>query len=929
MHFNAGTRTGARITAFLLVGSLLPCVAGAQALTGSLIGTVKDQQGGVLPGATVRITSPALMGGVATQNTNEKGQLVFPVLPPGVYALDVDIRGFGSHHEGNIRISAGATLEVAVVMRLAGVSEAVHTTASTSRVDARDSGLSTVLGPDILRGIPSRRNSLFQALNMMPGISPTSPSSSTVTTVSAFGSGTNENMFLLDGLPTTCPCNGVPRSEFGIDFMHELQLQSIGASAEFGGLQGAVVNVVTRQGSNRFLFDTSYYGQPSSLTSQPVRVALAAPATGDSGFGRARYHDFTANLGGPAKRDRIWFFTGYQFLRDSDSQPGTDPNLPRKYEQNKIFVKLNWKLRPGMQLMQSFHDEIWLNSEPPTIVKPIEATQKRSASVPAITFGHLTHILSPTTVWDVRVGRFVHARKDESSTSAASRFDRATGVTTGAPSQVGNLTLLRTSAKATLSRYQAGLVGADHQLKIGGEIERGESRGFQIIPTGVRYVDDAGRPFQAISSAPSVSGGMFVTAAVFATDAITFRDRLTINAGLRFDRSRAISQDLPALDAQGNETGEVTQGLGTLYVWNVLSPRVGITLKLTADGRTILRSSYGRLSQGVLTGELGFFHPGVSPVTTMAFDAATGGYTRFVRTLDSTNLLPPDETIRPPHTDEYSVGIDRAMGGRLALSAVYVHKSGTDFIGWTDVGGQYREEVRTLPDGRQLPVFALVNSTTAQKFFLTNPDGYSLSYDGVVMALDVRQARGWQASGSYTYSRVSGLQASSGATASGAQVSTVAPPPAPSGVTFGQDRNDLTNARGRMPNDRPHVFRVMGIADIPRTGIVLAANFQYFTGKPWAASTQVLLPQGDRRILLETRGSRRLSAQSLLDFRVSKTIPFGPRFRAELMLDILNALNDMAEEGLASDDFYSQNFGKTSIYMDPRRVMLGVRFNVF
>ncbi len=132
-----------------------------------------------------------------------------------------------------------------------------------------------------------------------------------------------------------------------------------------------------------------------------------------------------------------------------------------------------------------------------------------------------------------------------------------------------------------------------------------------------------------------------------------------------------------------------------------------------------------------------------------------------------------------------------------------------------------------------------------------------------------------------------------------------------------------------MPNDRPHVFRVMGIADIHRTGIVLAANFQHFTGKPWAASTQVLLPQGDRRILLETRGSRRLSSQSLLDFRVSKTIRFGSRFRAELMLDLLNALNDTAEEGLASDDFYSQNFGKASIFMDPRRVMLGVRFNVF
>ncbi len=505
-------------------------------------------------------------------------------------------------------------------------------------------------------------------------------------------------------MPTTCPCNGVPRSEFGIDFMHELQLQSVGASAEFGGLQGAVVNVVTRQGSNRFLFDTSYYGQPSSLTSQPVRVALAAPATGDSGFGRARYHDFTANLGGPLKRDRIWFFTGYQFLRDSDSQPGTDPNLPRKYEQNKIFVKLNWKLRPGMQLMQSFHDEIWLNSEPPTIVKPIEATQIRSASVPAITFGHLTHVLSATTVWDVRVGRFVHARKDESSTSAPSRFDRATGVTSGAPSQVGDLTLLRTSAKATLSQYRTGLIGADHQLKIGAEIERGESRGFQIIPTGVRYLDDAGRPVQAISSAPSVSGGMFVTAAGFATDAITFRDRLTINAGVRFDRSRA---DQPGPARSGCLTGtkqakpsmaSARSTSGTCCHRASASP-----LKLTADGRTILRSSYGRFSQGILTGEFGFFHPGVSPVTTMGFEAATGGYTRFVRTVDAGNLLPPDETIRAPHTDEYSIAIDRTISSRMALSAVICQEERRRFH---RVDGRRRTVSRRSADACRWPATA-------------------------------------------------------------------------------------------------------------------------------------------------------------------------------------------------------------------------------
>ena len=111
---------------------------------------------------------------------------------------------------------------------------------------------------------------MFDWIRAAPGISPTSPSSGTATTVSAFGSGANENQFLIDGTNFTCPCNGVARAEPGVDFIQEVQVQSTGASAEFGNMQGAVINVVTRQGSDRLLYDACYYGQTAGLTSQPV-----------------------------------------------------------------------------------------------------------------------------------------------------------------------------------------------------------------------------------------------------------------------------------------------------------------------------------------------------------------------------------------------------------------------------------------------------------------------------------------------------------------------------------------------------------------------------------------------------------------------------------------------------------------------------------
>jgi len=905
----------------------LPSAIAAQGLSGALIGTVRDAQGGVVQGASVRVSSPALIGGEAALVTNDGGQLRFLALPPGLYVLIIERQGFGTYREDAIRIGAGATIERTAVLKVAGLAESVVVEGAGSRIEARDSGVGTRFGPDDLKTIPTRRTSMFDFIRAAPGISPTSPGSGTSTTVSAFGSGTNENQFLFDGTNVTCPCNGVARSEPGVEFIQEVHVQSIGASAEFGNVQGAVINVVTRQGSERFLGDASVYGQTAGLTSQPILLPMTA-RSGQSGYSRARYRDMNANVGGPVRRDRLWFFAGYQYLRDFDSQPGADPAFPRRYEQDKLFTKLTWKLAPGMQLVQSIHQQFGYSPEPPTHVTPVDAIARSRGSAPAMTLGHLTHTLGTNSVWDVRVGRFIFNRDDNLAGNALTvpgRFDRVTGVSSGAPQRLVELKIARTTTKATLSHYRPATFGADHQLKIGGQFERGEHESRGLIPTGIRYVDANGLPSEAISSSPSNIGGVSVAGSAFVSDAITFGNRFTINAGLRFDHSRAFHQDLHALDARGAAIEQIVSGGEDLYTWNLFSPRLGLTTRLSADGRTILRASYGRFSQGVLTGELEPFHPGATATTTRVFDPATRDYTGAPRVVDPKVNLQLDGAIRAPRTDEFSIGVDRELGRQFAIAFAYVRKNGANFIGWTDVGGQYREETRTLSDSRVVPAFTLTNPPSARRFRLTNPDGYSLTYDGLVVVAEKRRSRGWQAFGSYTFSKAFGLQPSSGATAAGAQVSTVSPPQP---ILFGRDPNDLTNALGRLPNDRPHMLRMMGSVDVPRTGLALAANLQHFSGKPWAGTAIIPTQQGDLRILLEPRGSRRLSSQTLLDLRLSRTLSLAGRGTIELLVDVLNVLNDRAEEGLASDNVFSPNFQKPTLFMDPRRVMLGARLNL-
>ena len=925
--------------AALLAAAVLPAAPAAgiaaQGLSGALIGTVKDEQGLPIRGASVRVSSPALIGGTAEQSTNEKGQLRFPILPSGVYTLDVAFSGLATRHEEGIMVGAAATIERQIVLAPAGVVENVVVDGSISRIDARDPGFGTRFGPEDLRAIPGRRSSMFDALRNVPGVSPTSPSSGTVTTMSAFGSGTNENQFLIDGTNMTCPCNGVARSEPGVDFIQEVQVQSVGASAEYGNVQGAVVNVITRQGSERFAYDASYYGQPHGLTSQPVRLKYDNGRR-ESGYQRARYRDFTSNLGGPAIRQRLWFFGGYQYLRDYDSQPGTDPQSPRTYEQNKGFAKLTWRLAPNWQLNQSLHEEVWVSPDQPRFDRPVETTTRGAAHVPAMTFGDLTHTVSPSTVWEVRAGRFTYdfdAPPTTGNTSTASHLDAVSGILSGAPQSFSGLFLSRTVVKSTLNHYRPGLWGADHAWKIGAQIERGEHHTYLVIPTGVRYTDRNG-PSSATYADPSNTGGVFVTIGLFAMDQITIGDRLTLNAGMRFDRSRAASQDLPRVDLAGRDTDVIVPGLGTLFTWNVVSPRFGVTMKLDAAGHTMLRTSYGRFAQGVLTGEIGAFHPGATTTMTKAWVPGTGEYTRITQVVDRNSLV-LNHDLRAPRTDEYGIGIDREIAPRLQAAVAYVRKSGAHFIGWQDIGGIYEPQTHVLADGGTIDVYDRRNGAADQRFLLTNPAGYSMTYNGLVTAVEKRRAHGWQAFGSYTYSRATGLQPGSGGGASGAQVSTVAPPPGPSGLSFGRDPNDLINARGILANDRPHIGRVMSSVDLPKTGFTVAANFQYFSGKPWAATAVVATSQNpSQRIFIEPRGTRRLSSQSLLDFRLSRPMAIAPGRHVELLFDVLNALNDSAEESIISDTRVTETlkanptFGLPNAFVDPRRVMLGLRINL-
>ena len=170
---------------FVAVSVLAASGTSAQGLSGAFIGTVRDPQGAVVAGAAIHVSSPALIGGPASTSTNEKGQWRFPVLPPGTYTIEITNPGFAPFREEGIELGAGATLERPIVLQLAAIVESVVVEGEGSRLEARHPGFGTRFDAEDVRTIPTRRSSMFDFVRAAPGISPTSPSSGSVTTVSA------------------------------------------------------------------------------------------------------------------------------------------------------------------------------------------------------------------------------------------------------------------------------------------------------------------------------------------------------------------------------------------------------------------------------------------------------------------------------------------------------------------------------------------------------------------------------------------------------------------------------------------------------------------------------------------------------------------------------------------------------------------------
>jgi hypothetical protein len=302
----------------LIAGSVF-----AQRQTGNIKGTAADADNVPLPGVTVEISSPSLMG-VQSQVTSAKGNYRFINLPPGTYKLVFNLEGFQTLERENVRVSVAKTVTVNIVLQQATLEESVTVTAAAPIVDVEQSGLSHIYDRDELEKLPIGRNSIFDVIKFAPGLSQTWQESSWSV---AHGSSSGSNIYQMDGVELSSTWAGGSWLDVTAEAFEEVETFGVGAPAEYGQFTGAVVNIVTKSGSNSFHGTLSYYGQFQGLTddNNPWKVLDPSVPPEEAGnypdsaysFQIDKYLSASVNLGGPVFKDRLWFYGTYERQDDS------------------------------------------------------------------------------------------------------------------------------------------------------------------------------------------------------------------------------------------------------------------------------------------------------------------------------------------------------------------------------------------------------------------------------------------------------------------------------------------------------------------------------------------------------------------------------------------------------------------------------------
>jgi hypothetical protein len=952
------------------LGLSLP--ASAQVFTGRIDVAVEDATGGRLPGVIVDLTGPVDQ----SQTTDGQGEAHFLNLPVGIYTVKATLQGFNTFVNDAVQVATRAATPLAIKMTVAGTQETINVTAATPIIDVTRETTTTNVTLDELQSIPTARDP-WVIMQSVPTIyvdrvNVGGSESGQQSNYLGKGTSTLDNTWNIDGVPITdMGATGSTPTYYAFDMFQEMSVTTGGADAT-NPTPGVQLSLVLKKGSNTPHGNASIYIENQSLQASNIPPDLAASLGGTGGKGNRtdRYLDESFDLGGPVFKDKLfaWGSLGYTNVRNLTLTSQLDETKLK----NQAF-KADYVLNPSVRANFAFFrgdkekngrgvgptrliETAWNQAGPTTLYKGegnFVVGQKFFATA------RYAHISSEFTL-DPIGGRDIDFYKDDAGVWHNSYY------------------FYNTTRPQDYLGGDASYFAGKHEVKFGFAWRKTPVESVSVVTGDQIFSIWTGYPHmiaQAQRQNNSNTEGMYTSA--WATDTISL-DRLTVTAGIRFDhQTSSYSETIsPAIAGIPQMPQLVAPAVPDAYVFNALTPRVGVTVALDESRKTVARASYARFASQLPGNAASFVSP-IQPYTYVFYNAVDrqtdgepcttamvgtngcNGYASLseidfaagIQGSQNVNLANPGQATSPnvvsssisaPKTDEMMFGVDRELMPNFGLSATFTYRRIGDLLWNPGIGVSPSDYVQT---GTFTGTFDNVGTVSIPLYGLTTANGpgrvaenrpdYHQRYLGFEVSATKRMANRWMAR--FGFATTSWNEYFDGSAAvldrtatpypSGGFVNYVAAGPLVSGgpvviQTTGSGKSGIYLVPPRYQITANGLYQA-------GWGIDLGANFQMRQGyaEPYYHSrvdtNDALVPV--KNVLLTNGADQfRLDAVSTLDVRAEKLFKFGSGNFA-IDFDVFNLFNNATVLGKQYDARVT-TYNNVLEIMNPRIARIGARF---
>ena len=914
----------------------------AAAQNAELRGVVTDASAGVLPGVSVVIKGVET-GVERTLATDATGAFRAPSLVPGLYRVTSELMGFKTDVR-TITLTVGQVAELRIALQVGTLAETVEVKGTVETVDATKSDLSAVVTTKQLDSLPVLNRGFIGLAQLLPGGGPSRTGDSRFGIQTAFGGTNVRSMYstVVDGSNMDHPVYGFSIVNVNQDAVQEFRVMRNQYDAQYSRAGTAVVNVLTRSGTNSLHASASYFGRDDALNEKNYFATSKPP------FSLTR---LSATVGGPLQLDRMHFFVAGEYLRTKSatliSLAASNPfasawngSYTSGDREKTVTAKLNYQAS---------------NAHALSVRYLLDLLNQDYSYVLAQNYDNRVHDVAAQWNWTMSGSR-LNTVSVQYSHQYTNRFDKTTDPQVIRPSFTsGRATNLPQAFPRDHIAVNETFFWAPqrHAIKVGVSVGHETLDYLADWYGGGSWTFNTDRPFDRndpttwpksyiIGSGPSTRTYKNFELGAFVQDDWKPLDRVTVNLGLRYDldtnlRSNDFIASLLA-DPQFNGLGNMIKApRGNDY--SHIQPRLGVAWDVTGNARTVLRAGFGiyaarnrpwfNVRGQVLAGQ---YTAEIADPTLLQFypdqRGVLGGKSiqDYIKTAGGRAMYLPGDNLMIPSVYNYTIGIAKTLFRNTTVEVDLIHSKQVDLQTGRD-GNISLDMVK--PFVRPYPQFSTVT--------LIEPLTTS-SYNAVQTQINTRFD--WATFRvSYTLAKMT-----SDGTNDNANVST--------------DPLHLlgNNDNGLDENDRRHALSWSSMFTLP-FGVQLSAIVSLRTGNPWEINAGVDLDgytadrterpsglpknaggtksQANLDIINAFRASRKLapitmgqltqgSGDKLLDIRLTKSINIGGTRRVDLFIEGYNVLNTVNYEP-PSGAIASASFAIRQSARDPRQIQWGAK----